>query len=109
MERPSTFWTLTHIADWEGGTSIYATRDELVEQVMSDVREAAERAGDDMNALVDTVDMIDGKLTDVRVRLEDADLDTLAEYISENGWKVHHYMIEQHTVPAPVVREDVPA
>lgn len=90
IERPGRVWTLTHIADWEGGTSVYATRDELAKQVASDFREACELVGDDPDTA--TTSFGDGEPVS-------GDLDAMGAYIQENGWKVHHYTVESHEWP----------
>jgi hypothetical protein len=102
VERPHkvTVWTLNHIADWEGGATIFTDHAELEKQVVSDFQDACERNGEDH---------ITAKLYADDAEPANKSLDSMAAYIQEHGWKVHHYDVEQHEVVLAGEREAVPA
>lgn len=70
-------YTLTHIADWEGGVTVYGSHADLWEAVKAE----AERVADDTGKWLPS------------------DPQRWPEFIEEHGWKVQHYVIEEHDAP----------
>lgn len=67
-------WTLNHVADWEGGVTVYQSHAALWQQIQADAEEAAENSGE---------------------RLPN-DPEDWPSFIVEYGWKVDRYDWEMH-------------
>lgn len=78
-------WTIIWIAEWEGGvSSVHTSEESLRAQVKADAEETVNDYGDNSKQPAD-----------------DADLDAWVSYIYDEGWKVQHYIVEEHEITVP--------